>query len=112
MAVGELELAQHGADVRLDRLDADPEPQRDLLVQVAAREVAQDLELAGGQLVDVGVLLDRPGRGAGLAAEGVEDEAGEQRREDRVAGADAADRVGELVRRRSSSSRSRALRRG
>src|SRR3954452_7424505 len=35
--VGELQLAQHRAHVRLDRLRADPEPQRDLLVQIAAR---------------------------------------------------------------------------
>ena len=46
VAVGELELAQHGGDVGLDRLDRDPEPLRDLLVEVAAGDVAQDLALA------------------------------------------------------------------
>src|SRR5947208_2340494 len=55
VAAGELELAQHRADVRLDGLDRDPQAQRDLLVHVAARDVAQDLALARRELVELGV---------------------------------------------------------
>ena len=62
MAGGELELAQHGADVGLDGLDGDPEALGDLLVEVAAGDVAQDLALARGELVELGV--DAPAAGA------------------------------------------------
>src|SRR3954453_4492517 len=80
VAVRELQLAQHRADVRLDGLRRDPEAQRDLLVEIAAREVPEHLALARRELVEVGVR--RRGR---LAGEGVEDEAGQPRREDGVA---------------------------
>ncbi len=46
VAVRELELAEHGADVGLDRLRRDHSSQRDLLVEVAAGDQAQDLALA------------------------------------------------------------------
>ena len=55
VTVGELQLAQHGRHVRLDRLGRDAQAQRDLLVHVAARDVAQDLALARGELVELGV---------------------------------------------------------
>jgi hypothetical protein len=54
--------------------------------------VAQDLALAGGELVELGVL--GCGRGAG---ERVEHEAGQAGREDGVAGLHAGDRVEELA---------------
>ena len=98
VAVGELQLAQHGGDVGLDRLGADAEVVGDLLVEVAARDEAQDLLLARRELVDVG----RRSAARRLAAEGVEHEAGQARREDGVALGDPLDRVGELARRRSS----------
>ena len=104
VAVRELELSEHGRDVRLDGLRRDRELEGDLLVEVAAGDEAQDLALAQGELVELGV-----GLGLGdLAGERVEDEAGEARREDGVAVADAGDGVGQLRARRSSSSRSRA----
>ena len=59
MAGGQLQLAQDRGHVRLDGLGGDPEPRRDLLVEVAAGDVAQDLALAGGELLELGVDLDR-----------------------------------------------------
>src|SRR5581483_2016596 len=91
--VRELELAQHRADVRLDGLMGDPEAQRDLLVLVAARDQPQHLALAKRQPIELRVHL----RLFQLALEGVEDEAREPGREDRVAVADPADRVRELL---------------
>src|SRR5829696_4891704 len=105
MAVGELELAQDGRDVGLDGLRRDAQPQGDLLVEVAAGEQLQDLALARGERVEVGVGARRrrgaargPRGAAGRAGEGVEDEPGQARGEDRVALVDAHDRVGELGR--------------
>ena len=49
VARAELELAQDGADVRLDGAIGDPEPLGDALVGVAARQVVQDLALARRQ---------------------------------------------------------------
>ena len=54
VAGGQLELAQDRGHVRLDGLGGDAEPQRDLLVEVAAGDVAQDLALARGELVELG----------------------------------------------------------
>ena len=66
--------------------------QRDLLVEVAAGDQPQDLALAGGELVELGV-----GLGLGdLPGEGVEHETREARREDGVAVAHPGDRLGEL----------------
>src|SRR3954447_6037523 len=79
VAAGELELAQDRAHVGLDGLDADAEAVADLLVHVPAGEMAQDLELARRQLVDLAV---GRGRAAGFVPEGVEHEAGEARGED------------------------------
>src|SRR4029078_10805878 len=56
VAVGELELAQNRRDVRLDRLRRDPEAERDLLVEVAASEVAQHLALTRREVVERGVV--------------------------------------------------------
>ena len=65
-----------------------PSRWRDLLVEVAAGDVAQDLALARGELVELGV-GDR--RRVGLVpGEGVEHEAGEARREHGVAAGHAA----------------------
>ena len=50
----------------LDGLDRDAEALGDLLVEVAAGDVAQDLALAGRELVEVGVA--RRGAAAGAAA--------------------------------------------
>src|ERR1043165_1345391 len=83
VAVGELELAQHRRDVGLDGLGRAAEAQRDLLVHVAARDVAQDLALARGELVEVGVGV--AGARWGGAGEGVEHEPSQARREDGVA---------------------------
>src|SRR4051812_14353347 len=90
--VGELELAEHRRDVRLDGLRGDMEPRPDLLVEVAAGDVLEDLALARGQLVEPGI--DRRRRVAGR--EGVEHEAREPRREDGVAAGHPAHRVGQL----------------
>src|SRR4051812_46389737 len=68
------------------------QPGGDLLVEVAARDVAQDLALAGGELLELGVDLDGGDRG-----EGVEHEAGEPGREDRVPVGDPPHRVRELL---------------
>src|SRR4051794_25543081 len=86
VARGELELAQHGAHVGLDGLDRDEQLGGDLLVGVAARDQPHHLPLALGQPVEVLVDLGHLDR----AREGVEHEAGESRREDRVAGGHAA----------------------
>src|SRR4051794_8759252 len=53
--VGELELAEHRRDVRLDGLGGDMEPRPDLLVEVAAGDVLEHLALARGQLVELGI---------------------------------------------------------
>jgi hypothetical protein len=66
--------------VRLDRLDRDEQLLRDLLVGVSAGDQPQHLPLAGGQPVEV--LVDRRDASPG---EGVEHEAGQAGREDRVA---------------------------
>ncbi len=70
--VGELQLAQHRADVGLHGLHRDAEAQADLLVEVAARDVAEHLALAGGELIELGVDL----LGRQVAGEGIEHEAG------------------------------------
>src|SRR5690606_14067474 len=77
----ELQLAQHGADVGLDRLDRDIEPCRDLLVEVAAGYVLQDLALARRQEIEFRIDL----RGRHRAGEGVKHEAGKPGRKDGVA---------------------------
>src|SRR6266851_4880246 len=59
VAARELELAEHRAHVRLDRLDRDAEALRDLLVHVAAGYVPEHLALARGELVQLGVLGTR-----------------------------------------------------
>src|SRR5438105_2134674 len=88
----ELELPEDVRDVALDRLHRQAEPPRDLLVEVAARDQLEHLTLARRQLVELRVAADALAR-----AEGVEDEAGEARREDGVALRDALDRRRELV---------------
>jgi hypothetical protein len=70
MAVRELELPKHRADVGLDGLHRDAESERDLLVEVAPRDVSEDFPLAGGELVELGVDL----LGRQVAGERVEDE--------------------------------------
>src|SRR3954447_4120232 len=98
VAGGELELAQHGAHVRLDGLDRDAQALGDLLVEVAAGDVAQLLALARRELVEVAVRVDRRRgrRPAAPARERVEDEARQPRREDGVVLLDAADGLGQL----------------
>ena len=86
----------------------DREAQRDLLVHVAAGDVLEHLALARRELRRA--RARRLGRGR--AGERVEHEAGQPRREDRVAVVHAAHRVGELLAARWSSSRSRARPRG
>ena len=54
-------------------LHRDVEAQTDLLVEVAAGDVAEDLALARGELVELGVDL----LGGQVAGEGVEHEAGQ-----------------------------------
>src|SRR5882757_7782039 len=102
VAVGQLQLPQHGADVSLHGLHRDVEPQRDLLVEVAARDVAEYFPLAGGELVELGIDL----LGGQVAGEGVEHESRQPRREDRVAVPDppncvcqllAGDRLGDVA---------------
>src|SRR6266852_1993367 len=51
VAVGKLELAEHGADMCLDGLGHDAELERDLLVEVAAGDELQHLALARRELV-------------------------------------------------------------
>jgi hypothetical protein len=76
----------------LDRLHRDEQLLGDLLVGVAPRDEAQHLALALGEAVEV--LVDRRGVGR---REGVEDEAGQPGREDRVALLDPEDGVDEVV---------------
>ena len=52
VAARQLELAQHGADMGLDRLRRDVEALGDLLVEVAARDQAEDLPFAWGELIE------------------------------------------------------------
>src|SRR4029077_3647195 len=80
VSVRELELAEHGRDVRLDGLDRDVQLRGDLLVGIAARDVAQRLALARREQVELGV-----DRLVGFARERVKDEPCEARREDDVA---------------------------
>jgi len=61
------------------------------LCVLPAGDVAEDLSLAGGELVELGVDGQRR-----LAGKRVEDESSEPRREHGVALVHAADRVGEL----------------
>ncbi len=62
-AVAKLELRQHMGDVRFDRRFADEELLRDFRVGAAARDQLQHLELASGQLLEVGrKRADRGGR--------------------------------------------------
>ena len=92
-AVGELQLAQDGGDVGLDRLHREHEVARDLAVGVAARDEPHHLALARAQLVEAlgarGVLLPR--------GERVEHEPREAGREDGVAVGHAADRIDQVV---------------
>src|SRR5579884_1618846 len=55
VAVRQLQLAQHRGDVRLDRLRRYVQLARDLLVGVAARDQTEDLALARGELVELGI---------------------------------------------------------
>ncbi len=55
MPRGELQLAQHGGDVRLDGLDRDEQLRGDLLVGVAAGDQPHDLLLARREAVELGV---------------------------------------------------------
>src|SRR5258708_3745555 len=66
VAVGELELAQDGGDVGLDGLRRDAEAQGDLLVEIAAGDVLDDLALAWGEVVELGIGGGRGAR-AGVA---------------------------------------------
>ena len=75
----------------LDGLHRQVQARGHLLVRVATGDQAQDLALAHGQLVELGI-----GDGQ-LAREGVEHEPGEAGREHGIAGADALDRANELV---------------
>ena len=91
MAGRKLELAQNRRDVGLDGLHRDAQPLRDLLVEIAARDVLDDLALARRELVELHVAR------RSAPPERVEDEAGQTRGEHGVALVDAPDRVGELV---------------
>ena len=72
MAAGELQFAQYRGDVSLDRLDRDGEPPGDLLVGVAAGNLAKHLTFHAGSVGQLGV--GRPGE---RACEGIEHKAGE-----------------------------------
>src|SRR3954454_2017999 len=93
VAVRKLQLAEHRADVRLDGLHRDVEAQRDLLVEIAARDETQDLALAGGELIELRVDL----LGRQFSGKGIQHESGKSRREDSVAIADALHGVRELL---------------
>src|SRR6185436_14445398 len=91
VAARELELSQHRGDVRLDGLRGDVEAEGDLLVHVAASDVLEDLALAGGEGVELGLWLRRrPG-------ERVQHEAGEPGGEDGIALVHAPYRLRQLV---------------
>jgi len=53
VTIGELQLTQHAADMRLDSLDRDKQLLRDLLVRVAARDQPEHLTLTLGQSVKI-----------------------------------------------------------
>ena len=103
----ELQLAQDARHVGLDRLHREVQAGGDLLVAVAARDQLQHLALACGQRLEL-----RVGADGLVVAERVEHEAREPRREDGVARARPARSRRSARRGRSSSSRSRARRRG
>src|SRR5215468_8076206 len=65
-----LQLPEHARDVALDRLHREVQAGGDLLVHVAPCDQLQDLALARGELVELGVAAD-----SGALAEGVEHEA-------------------------------------
>src|SRR5580692_7896779 len=92
VAAGELKLAQHGGDVRLDGLCRDAELSGDLLVHVAARDVLEHLALARRQQVEFRVYLC----GRNLTGERVEHEARQARRENGITLVHPANRVGQL----------------
>jgi hypothetical protein len=53
-AVAQAELGEHAGDVGLDRRAGDHEPVGDLGVGEAARDQLEDLELARGELLQLG----------------------------------------------------------
>ena len=57
----QLQLPEHGGNVRLDSLCRDSEARGDLLIEVAAGDVAQHLPLARRELLEIGIDLDRRG---------------------------------------------------
>ena len=93
IAVGELELAQDRADVRLNGFDGDEQVVGDFLVRVAASDKAHDLLLARGQQIQL-----RVGRRDLPCPEGVQHETGQARAEGGVAGGDAVDCLDQLGR--------------
>ena len=68
VTVGQLEFPQHRRDMGLDRLVADVQAARHLLVGEAAGDQAQYLLLTVGQLIQLGVLRNRDGGGEGCPA--------------------------------------------
>src|SRR5438093_7795701 len=82
----QLQLAEHVRHMALDCLDGQVESRGDLLVHVAARDQLEDLTLTRRKLVQVCVARDLL-----TCAKGVQDEAGQPRREDGVAVRDALD---------------------
>ena len=75
----------------LDGLDRQVEAAGHLLVGVPPGDEPQDVALAGGELVELGV-----GREGQRSGEGVEHEPGESRGEDGVTGGDPADGLDQL----------------
>jgi DNA repair protein RecO (recombination protein O) len=107
VAGGELELAQDRGDVGLDRLGRDAQARGDLLVEVARGQVLEDLALAGGEQVELRVDL----LGGSWPANASSTKPA-RRGEKTASPSCTRDGVGELLARRSSSSRSRGRRRG
>ena len=93
-AVAEPELHEHAGDVGLDRRLGDDQLGGDLGVREAAGDELEDLELAGGELVEAG--RGRAGGRAG-ARELLDQPAGDRRREQGVAAGHDADAVRELL---------------
>jgi hypothetical protein len=79
--------------VRFDRLGRDGEVPGDLFVRVTPGDQPEHLALAGRDLVQLGVETGGDRVGGGGVGEGIEDKAGQARREHGIAGSDAVHRL-------------------
>ena len=94
VAIGKLQLPQHGRHMGLDRLDGYEQLAGNLFVGVTPGDQAQHFALPRAQLVELGVQVDS--RRHRSAAEGVEHKPGQTRRENCVSGRHGGQRLDQL----------------